>query len=120
MEKSILDEAAVLTKENFEQAIACGSNKKDLMILFGKTEDIEKWCLREYNMHFDEAYQKILRVVRNRFLETCTFLSEKGNATALNILTNFLMNYADNAGSSGITIINNIPGGKTDGTGDKN
>lgn len=111
---SVLDEAAVLNKENFEFSIACGSSKSDLLTIFGKSSgEMDKWCLAEYHLHFDETYGKILRVIRNKFLNKCDLLSDRGNATALNIMANFLMNYAANngGGEGGVTIVNNVPGG---------
>lgn len=110
---SILDESGVLTRNNFEEAIACGCSKEDLLVQFGKTfSEMNSWCMRNYNgLHFDEAYNRMLRIIRNKFLEKCNILSDRGNASALNILAQFLLKYAENSETTGITIINNVPGG---------
>lgn len=108
---SILEESTELNQENLEYCIACGSSKKDLFTIFGKTSgEMDSWSMENYNLHFDEVYAKVARIVRNRFLEKVDCLSERGNSTALSIMANFLLNFNENnKQDSGITIINNIP-----------
>lgn len=109
---SIVDEMGKLTVDNFESAIACGSSKADMYIIFNVTQgDLDKWCMTNYNgLHFDEAYSRVLRMAKNKFVSTLGILAERGNNTAMNLFASFLTHYADNS-SEGVNIINNVPGG---------
>jgi len=111
-EVSIIDNAGLLSVSNFEQAIACGSSREDLCVIFNKTDcEMNKWCLNNYGLHFDEAYNRILRMMKNKFVSALSILAERGNASAINICAAFLTHYADNSAGAGVNIINNVPGG---------
>jgi len=108
---SIVEKDGELTVENFESAIACGSSKNDMCIIFNMdSRQLDAWCDKVYGLHFDEAYSRVLRMMKNDFVKALSVLARNGNNSAMNIVASFLTHYSDN-NSEGVNIINNVPGG---------
>lgn len=106
------DEAKTeLTKYNLEKVIAVGSSKSAVFVIFGKTHiEMDKWCKENFRgANFNEVYGYFLEKAKSEYLNTLKKLAGRGNATAMNLVSNFLMNYSENSDSGKVVIVNNIP-----------
>lgn len=87
-----------LTKERFERSIAVGSRLREIMTLFNKTQnEMDDWCRENYGANFVTVYDILMQDAAERYLETLKSLGEmRGNQTALNIVSQFLVNKTAN------------------------
>ena len=87
-----------LTKERFERSIAVGSRLREIMTLFNKTQgEMNAWCQENYGANFVTVYDILMQDAAERYVETLKKLGEeRGNQTALNIVSQFLVNKSAN------------------------
>lgn len=83
-----------LTRERFEDCIAVGSTMKEIQVLFQKTNDeLSNWCMKEYGANFQTVYDVLLQDATQKYITTLKRLGEeRGNQTAINIVSQFLIN----------------------------
>lgn len=89
---SIIEEFE-LTKENLEKAIGYGATKKQIEIMFRKSgKELDAWCGTEYGCpHFPTVYDMIHTMAVNKYLGVMSAWAERGHSSAMNIITNFLI-----------------------------
>lgn len=87
---SVIDEYE-LNKDNFEKCIAHCLKMPQLLIIFRKdSREMDEWCKKEYGTNFLTTYEILRQIAIEKFTETLSYLSMRGNNTALNIIDRFL------------------------------
>ena len=83
-----------LDRDRFEQSIAVGSSMREIQTLFHKTNwEMNEWCQQEYGANFQTVYDILMQDTAEKYIATLKKLGEeRGNQTALNIVSQFLIN----------------------------
>lgn len=114
--ESILDSRIQLNKTRLEGYISVGMKKSEILTAFNvTTEEMEEWCLVNYNMNYNTVFEVVRQIARGEYLDCLKDLGVKGNPTALSIVDRFV-NSDDNGGNTGMVFNVNV---RTESSDDK-
>lgn len=107
-----------LNKELFEKAIIVGKKKADICFLFNTTiAELDEFCKLEYNNNFETVYRWIRMQAAIEYRDILADLAMRGNSKAMDLITRFVDDEADETMDNGIVFNVNV---KTVGEEDKN
>lgn len=93
---SILDKY-ILNKDNFEGAIAVGAKPQEILTMFQKTgTEMDVWCGENYGIaSFHTVWECVRQAAYVEFMQCVKALGERGNPSALGIISKAINEHND-------------------------
>lgn len=108
---SILDESQI-DIDHFEAAIAVGRSIYEIQIMFGMSrQELEAWVAENYPNQgpLQTVYERIKQICISQYLEVMRDLGYRGNPSAMHIIHEALMKYAEQDKTVRIVFENKLP-----------